>query len=813
MTIDPLSLIVGAAVAIALGALIITQRGRLLALQSSVKQTASATRERLSRSAEARYREAVIKAANRWHLAGQLFPLEQVAILPRFYMLRAPFDPSDEDLSARQDPLELLPLIPDLPQAIAQYPVQAIPLDRLLRGSHHLALLGLPGSGRSVSLALIAILAARQTADDQPGALLDEARLPIPLHLADLDLSPDRLGEDPDPLAPLIDAVRWSLPGVAGPILNALRQQCADGGALILADGWDEVPPGQRPLVSGWLDALRAAYPENRIVAVGPVKGSEPLRAAGFQPVFILPFSRNEFTELAERWAAAWDSLGGADEAAPAVPPETVRLAVRGIRLRSPLDGTLKIWAAYAGDASLPGRLGWYSAYVSRIIPTAELRPGLEAVGERWLAAWHQAGITTQDVTQAVNDARRTAEGHVSVGTPGFVYSLINEVRLLAERADRTVVFTHPSLGAYLAAGYYRDAAFNPDLLADNNPLADLVMPFLAGMQDIMPYAEQRLSTGPTITLDELLSLALWAADADPSAGWPGQVFARIARIVLDPSRFPHERERAMAALVAARDLNVGFVFRQGIQRQDVRTRILCALGLGATGDPEALLALGELLNDSNPVVETASALALGALDTTSALDYLIHTLVRGGEMARRAAALVFAANFAGEGHEILREALNENDPATRRATIDGLTRINKNWSLDLLRDAEAHDEQWVVRAAATHALETSADRHHLAPASRSAADCGWLSSWLDSRDEPLAPGEEVDQLIHALQDGNESIRLAAAEWLAALAALDAVTPLYGALADTHPEIRDAAHRALCAISRAADCPLPGVLP
>jgi HEAT repeat protein len=181
--------------------------------------------------------------------------------------------------------------------------------------------------------------------------------------------------------------------------------------------------------------------------------------------------------------------------------------------------------------------------------------------------------------------------------------------------------------------------------------------------------------------------------------------------------------------------------------------------------------------------------------------------------MARRSAALIFAANFAGEGHDILREALHEDDPATRHATVEGLARIDENWSLDLLRDAQAHDEQWVVRTAATHALETLADRHALAPTSRSITDCDWLSDWLDTRDEAVTPGEEVEPLILALQAGDESIRLAAAEWLAALAAVDAVTPLYGALADAHPEIRDAAHRALCAISRAAGCPLPGVLP
>jgi HEAT repeat protein len=62
------------------------------------------------------------------------------------------------------------------------------------------------------------------------------------------------------------------------------------------------------------------------------------------------------------------------------------------------------------------------------------------------------------------------------------------------------------------------------------------------------------------------------------------------------------------------------------------------------------------------------------------------------------------------------------------------------------------------------------------------------------------------------LQEGDEATRLAATEAVGALGAVEAIKPLYNTLRDQHPEIRDAAHRALANISRAAGQPLPGVV-
>src|SRR5512134_929052 len=102
--------------------------------ETMTRRFIAATRERLSRSVDTRYREAVIQQANSWHVAGHLIPLEQIAVLPRFYSLPQPYNPLEGEPEGYNGPLNLLPLTPDWPQAIAAYQLPGIPLERVLRG-------------------------------------------------------------------------------------------------------------------------------------------------------------------------------------------------------------------------------------------------------------------------------------------------------------------------------------------------------------------------------------------------------------------------------------------------------------------------------------------------------------------------------------------------------------------------------------------------------------------------------------------------------------------------------------------------------
>jgi HEAT repeat protein len=773
----------------------------------------ASTRERLSRTVDTRYREAVIQQANSWHVAGHLIPLEQIAVVPRFYAPPQPYNPLEEEPEGYNGPYSLLPITPDWPQAIAPYQMPGVPLERVLRGPDNLAVLGLPGSGRSAALALMSILAARQKEDNQPGGLLATARMPILLHLADVDLSPERWGAKVDPLELALAAGAMRMRGLATSFLKAIRRQFATGYGLILVDGWDELPIGERLRMAEWIHVLITTYPGNKVVVTGPVQGYKPLQDLGLAPTFILPWSQSEFNELGQLWVTAWPTIAGSTRDAISEPDaETVRRAVRANRARTPLDVTLKIWAAFAGDDPGQGRRGWYSAYINRVLPAPDLRGALERIGEGVLANSDEIGVSVEEASRFVDGTRDAVSTRTAISTPDFIYAICNQTLLLTERINMRLTFSQPAVAAYLAAENLRDMPLR-ESLAKGGTLEDLALSFLAQMQDIGPYVERRLSEPGTVLQSKLLPMALWAADADPRASWRAQVFKRLAQLLLSPAEFPLVRERVMAALVASRDQNVIHIFRQGLKSQDSRVRMICAVGMGALGDPEGVTALGEALSDADATVVVMTAMALGAMGTKPALDYMIQALLTGIEMARRAAAEMLATNIAGEGHKLLQDAIKDQDPLTRRAAVFGLEYVKEEWVIPLLTNAERHDDQWLVRAAATATLENLQQLPDIAPRHRpQPEEIPWLDKWLTERNQEVMPGTSgISQIVRTLQEGDDPTRLAAAEALGAIAAPEGITPLYAALRDPHAEVRDAAYRALGAASMIFGRDLPGV--
>ncbi len=806
MTEMIIGVIVGAIVAAGLGILIYSQRNRIGALRYSAQQQVSRTRERLSRSADARYRDAVIELANTLHIAGHLVPLEKIAVSLQFYIPPQPYNPLEEEPPGSDDPFTLLPFIPDWPHYLAGYQLPGLSLSQIMDGPGHVALLGLPGSGRTVTLALAAIAAARQASNPQTG----KPRLPVLLHLGDVDLSPEYLGPDADPLLPLLDAGRARLRGLAGIALGAIKGQFEQGEGLILIDGWDELPQQRRYHVIEWLRALITTYPGNKLIVAGPVRGYAPLLELGLAPAFILPMGRPAFAELGRLWAAAWPEMAGTKKQ-PAPPPEprVVQQAVRGCDSRTPLDAALKIWSALAGDDPAQGQCGWYKAYINRVSPAPELFGALAQMADLLFSAYNEFGLSIEKATTLVDSVRNSLPQKPSISTPDFIYFITSQTRLMTEYAGGRLAFTHPVVEAYLVAEASRTSPLREVLLERG----DLVMPFLAQMQDMTPYVERRLAERDTILRDKLLMTALWVADADPQATWRAPIFKRLAQEMLVPAEFPLVRERAMAALVASRDPNVGYIFRQGLKNPDPRIRSLSAFGLGGMGDTEAVIALGELLNDEDAGVQVAAALALGAIGSKPALNYMIQILMEGNEVARRAIAQMLATNTAGEGHDILREAIQDQDPETRKAAVFGLLRIGSDWAFKMLEEAERHDSQWMVRTAASHALEALRTPPLKSPRPMpQPEELSWLVQWMEQRNRNVSPGAQgILDLVRALQEGDEPIRLAAAEALGGLGHPDSVTPLYAALRDTHPEIRDAAYRALGAVSGIMGRPLPSV--
>ncbi len=147
-------------------------RHQIKALREAAGQGAQNVQKSATRSADSRYISDLIERCETSHIAGQFVKLSSVLVEPRF--LPAPeFASPSEDLA--YNIYRVVPTIHDHPYLHAPYQVQTLSIDDLALGDHAIALLGLPGSGRTTALQAIALhalnrirfrAAARQSAGE-----------------------------------------------------------------------------------------------------------------------------------------------------------------------------------------------------------------------------------------------------------------------------------------------------------------------------------------------------------------------------------------------------------------------------------------------------------------------------------------------------------------------------------------------------------------------------------------------------------------------------------------------------------------------
>ncbi len=778
---------------------------------SQVTNRVSKYKGRAATTALEKYRASIVELANGMHIAGHLVPLTDVSVTPRFFTARPPFNPLAED-QLDFNPLSLIPLTVDFPQAFASYELPGFPLKGLLSTSNRVALLGFAGSGRSTSLALIALQTALQV-DDQPNPnnLFDYPALPILANFQDFDFGQLAFDQENDVLQPLFEAAAVQLKSISNRVIDMLRNVTALGHVVILIDDWESLPSEKQQEATEWLVQLSTQYPLAKIVIAGPTLGHKRLQDIGFAPIYIMPWGPVAQDEVVQKWREAWPMIGGQPEdPAPIPDANTVKRTTRNLRGRSPLDTILRVWATYAGNDSTARQVDWYDAYITRTTPAPYLLKALHTFAAETLFT-DKPDNSYDRFVSLIDAAQAKGDGASSVRTSDFAYSLLNESRILQQFNDGTLGFRHAPIQAYLAAKTITEADA-PDIIPRRK--ARLVMPFLAQLRDVSDYAAQQITEPNDLLLSNILGLALWMPDSDPEAAWRTEVMKTYARLFLAGETFPLVRERTMAALVSTLDVNTAFIFERGLQDDDPKVRLLSALGLGALGDPENVVLLGQATNDTDGGVQVAACLGLGAIGNKAALTYMLQMFVTGDEMARRAVAEMLSTNVNGEGHEILREALDEPDALTRKATVYALERVDKPWVIEQLTESERHDGQFIIRSAATDILERiRSGAIHGGDTVEQPENTEWVVAYYEQQNQAVRPGQAgIFQVVDLLTNGSEVQQLAAAELLGALGAAEAIVELYNALNIKHPEIRDSVYQALGRISLKTGEALPAVV-
>ncbi len=864
MRFDFASFLIGLVTAAAIAYVLYRLRDRISALRRSVEATAGQTREFVTNSAESRYYDHVIKSFNAQHIAGEAAKLTEIYVEPRFLPAPLPQEPNAEKIGSI---FHVIPLVHEFPASYAPYNLETLGVNDLRAGARHLALLGMPGAGRSTALAVMGLVAAGEidlpdinvmedesfeaelqnlppaerelkikarrelqeralrqlsteqarSGDSQTAALPKWTEfLPIYAHLSDLDLSTAALtgtteagkARPVDPAEPLVRALQRNAGGVVASTLpRVIYSRLTAGRALVMLDGFDEIPSTKQHEVIGWLQKFIELYQASYIVVVSGVQGYDPLVNVGLTPIYLRAWQDEDYETLVQRWAAQWPVIGKQGRRAAPMPEEkVVRRAATNNRGRIPLDVTLKTWAAFSGDEKEVGRRGWYDFYVRH--QQAEQRPLLEKLAALILDQ-NGTPVSLEQIKTMVTGTVTGPDGKPTANVDDLVNKLLRS-SLVRELPGGQYTLIHPMIGAFLAS-----ETLTPESLvnAANHPGWEPTLAFAAIRLPFDAVAQARVTAAQQDLLyASVFSLVSTLLDSPSNAAWRGIIFKQLGAALLQPSQFPAIRELAMAALVTSRDKGVLYILREGLKAPIPIIRQYCCVGLGALGEPDAIKELAPMLADPDPDVQLSAGMALAAIGTDAALNTMMDGLLAGDPQLRRAVAEALAA-IPGVGHATLRDALNSSELDLRRAAVYGLARIKAGWALAALYKTLFEDGEWVVRNAAEDAFKEAQrpDRGGVS-VHPSPDQLEWLVSWAASRGEGVPAGPTGRQmLVRALQEGDPAMRAAAARALGSLGHPSALKALYNALRDRDETVRAAVYEALSMLQHRHNTKLPAV--
>ncbi|MGB9798750.1 MAG: HEAT repeat domain-containing protein [Thermanaerothrix sp.] len=779
-------------------------------LREGLKQWFKHFKQRQLAGTEFAIRQDALRRAQRNHLAANLFALDEVIIPPR--LLAPPQPPTGEsDTRLPRIHEQLFPPLPQWPEFISRFGATTLSLIQALSQWQRIAIVGKPGSGKTVALAHLASILARR--EDLPSFATNLT--PIFLHY--LDIEPF-ISSTVDPLDPIYRALTRFLPLTSQPrLLSFLKSAFMDGDAVLLLDGLDELPPEMLNTATSYLQSLLTNYPYTRLLLSASDLYLDGLIELGIEPLPLAAWTHDQVEAFVNRWSRLWNQHIGipTSQKTNIVPLDD--LLVRGwvdtTPTYSPLEWTLFIWALLAGDLSstVPDAI---DAYINRLCGPSLPVTSLSTIAHTFIES-RKPALTPREIEQAVselqipsvasssNDQEEIVKSPTSTSTvrsarPGNrILLALLDAGLLREHSNERLAFSHPYIMAFLAARHLVVLPETPGL-----PIwsaEDTLIYHFAALHPETPWFEKWINGDSAHTLYRAF---YWARLTPRNAPIRSFLMKRILPTLQSEPENPEVGFEGLAACATTNDPSLTLLFRQWLKANTSTHRLYAALGCGFLRDSGALKDLIVLLNDPEDMVRVGACFALAQYRDPLAEEAVLRALTFGDEALRLAAAEALA-NIIPSGEEHLKEALSAEDLLTRRAAVIGIANLPAPWVAEELERIAVEDSQWVVRNAATQALESLHQAHlYLHPSTIPPHDAPWLIAFAAKLGQGITPGEPVDSLLQqALIQGNDNEKLSAMAMIRAQPRLIYVQPLKTLLHHDNPEVRHTANYTLWVLS------------
>lgn len=596
-------------------------------------------------------------------------------------------------------------------------------------------------------------------------------------------------------LSTLSDSVSKIIPRNVQQQIPALLQSALTNGSLLLIlDGLDELHPTQElPKISKFLSDLQNQFPGVRIVLAASPYHLNGLINPGIHPFVLAPWSLSQKNAFLDRWSVLWNEKiksGNKLFVAPDVDARLLQSWIRNLPANlNPLEYTLRVWSAFSGDLQ-QGAISYagLETYLTRSISSEAGRLAVEKLAaemilsQRSALSYAQVEEILDQALKANGQAASLEPGSASKPSqprPGKAISIAERKssggRLLEELAANgilifsdadTVRFKSIQIQGYLASfslptDLPRELFDSVHWPANSETLHYIIT---QGGQDLWLDTILRLEDAPLFWLRFMI--CRWLKDAPSSAAWKSP-FMRDLLTLIHKENLPLTiRAGLFAGLLSSGDPSLGSVVKQLLASPNPVIRRLSALAAGILKANGLINALLDLLPDPNQEVGLSAILALGALESSQAVEICGEILMNAGESQRQAAAE--ALSQTEQGQKILSQALSSDDLLTRRAAVHGISMLRNNQTRQLLEKISVEDGQWIVRSAAAEALEwIQRPDPHIPPRLVVPAETPWIISFASKTGTVLTKKQPaLPILLDAVKNGSPEERLRAIDYL-----------------------------------------------
>jgi hypothetical protein len=721
-----------------------------------------------------RLKKNILRTCQENHLAGFLFPLKEIYI--DLQLLSRPFY-FDPEMQLESEPLIFRSLcrVANFPELQSQLPSPTISLIDALRNRNNICITGELGTGKTCLLSSF----TSSLIEKEIGTSQFVDYLPIYVQLSDLFLFEDSSSD----LFNLLSTYFSQAMKIGDQTeLHSLFEFYAEKSKLILLlDGLDEFSKELAEIGFALIENTIKKYPSIRIITTGGPFYTGSMQKIGFEIFSICPLDSESTRKLIKNWENSFifDTSKNISSL-PLFDQIVSSWAEQECKYLSVFETTLRLWKLLDSNSNytkfdklIYPLFGSYSTEDNILTILAEIvqesdRSRNIVIDSAYLYSKLRNRFNIYSKTgQSDGDDHLSGEDLSADIRQNSSAKVIDELfeRKILKNVDSNVIFTNPSVQAYLANWSNLEPKNTNWKLLLSDCYAYSVLKYNKGLSALI--TTWILEPEPLLHRNSILAIRLVDENTDLYNN-KNKIFQKVLNQIRDESIPTSLRLGWFSLFQRLQDTSYFQLLHFLLKDTSSTIRSIAAMNLSSEFiAKEQSLVLG-LLHDSNETVCEYTCVSLFRSWDPFSQKALIDTLTQGNPVIRQFIAEYLAFKWP-EGPEILQEVSTVEDTLTRKAMVSGIRLSKTDWAKNKIADLIINDPQWVVRDAATHAAGNPLQETIYFPYERLplASKSSWLLKYAEKAGFNLPIDDiPVELLLDVIRNGSYEEKMTALEYL-----------------------------------------------